>query len=102
MIYCLRMLAGEPERFPGLIEAMQKAEPDEYFRRSEDRFDIAHKYGFLNTEYHLYMDDCAIAYTDDPIVFVMFTDNIERAYEVMAEYSTLHVRLYTIQHLSAP
>lgn len=89
MIYCLRMLAGEPERFPGLIEAMQKAEPDEYFRRSEDRFDIAHKYGFLNTEYHLYMDDCAIAYTDDPIVFVMFTDNIERAYEVMAEYSTL-------------
>ena len=89
MIYCLRMLAGEPERFPGLIEAMQEAEPDEYFRRSEDRFDIAHKYGFLNTEYHLYMDDCAIAYTDDPIVFVMFTDNIERAYEVMAEYSTL-------------
>lgn len=89
MIYCLRMLAGEPERFPGLIEAMQKAEPDEYFRRSEDRFDIAHKYGFLNTEYHLYMDDCAIAYTDDPIVFVMFTDNIERAYEVMAEYCTL-------------
>lgn len=89
MIYCLRMLAGEPERFPGLIEAMQEAEPDEYFRRSEDRFDIAHKYGFLNTEYHLYMDDCAIAYTDDPIVFVMFTDNIERAYEVMAEYCTL-------------
>lgn len=89
MIYCLRMLAGEPERFPGLIEAMQEAEPDEYFRRREDRFDIAHKYGFLNTEYHLYMDDCAIAYTDDPIVFVMFTDNIERAYEVMAEYSTL-------------
>lgn len=89
MIYCLRMLAGEPERFPGLIEVMQEAEPDEYFRRSEDRFDIAHKYGFLNTEYHLYMDDCAIAYTDDPIVFVMFTDNIERAYEVMAEYSTL-------------
>ena len=46
MIYCLRMLAGEPERFPGLIEAMQEAEPDEYFRRSEDRFDIAHKLAF--------------------------------------------------------
>ena len=89
MIHCLRTLAENPERYPGVIEAMQKAEPNNYFKLREKRFDIGHKYGFLQTEWHLYMDDCAVCYTDDPIVIVCFTDNINKAYDVLTEFCTL-------------
>jgi hypothetical protein len=89
MIYCLRLLYENPDRFPRLVETMQRAEPTEYFKRREQRFDIAHKYGFLQTEYHLYMNDCGICFTDDPILLVLFTDNVTKAYEVMTEFCTL-------------
>ena len=89
MITCLNILATESERFPGIIEAMQQAEPHDYFKRDEQRYDIAHKYGFLLDGTRLYMCDCAIAYTDEPIVFVMFTDGTNKAYDVMADFATL-------------
>ena len=68
---------------------MQRAEPTEYFKRNERRFNIAHKYGFLQDGYHLYMNDCGIAFTDDPILLVLFTDNVAHAYDVMTEFCTL-------------
>lgn len=89
LIYCLRLLYENPDRFPRLIETMQRAEPTEYFKRNERRFNIAHKYGFLQDGYHLYMNDCGIAFTDDPILLVLFTDNVTHAYEVMTEFCTL-------------
>ena len=89
MIFCLRELYEHQENYPRIIETMQRAEPTEYFKRRERRFNIAHKYGFLQETYHLYMNDCAIAFTDDPIVFVMFTDNTVHAYDVMADFCTL-------------
>ena len=89
MIFCLRELYENRDQYPRLIESMQRAEPTEYFKRSERRFDIAHKYGFLQTEWHLYMNDCGIAFTDDPILLVLFTDNVNKAYEVMTDYCTL-------------
>ena len=89
MIACLRMLYENPDRFPRLIEAMQRAEPTEYFKRREQRFDIAHKYGFLQTEYHLYLNDCGICFTDDPILLVIYTDNAVHAYDLLTEYCTL-------------
>ena len=89
MIFCLRELYENQENYPRIIETMQRAEPTEYFKRRERRFNIAHKYGFLQETYHLYMNDCAIAFTDDPIVFVMFTDNTVHAYDVMADFCTL-------------
>ena len=89
MIYCLRLLYENPDRFPRLVETMQRAEPTEYFKRRERRFDIAHKYGFLQDGYHLYLNDCGIAFTDDPILIVLFTDNVTKAYEVMTEFCTL-------------
>ena len=87
-INCLRLLYEENERFPRIIETMQRAEPHNYFKLREQRFNIGHKYGFLQTEYHLYMNDCAICYTDDPILLVLFTDNTLKAYDVMTEFCT--------------
>jgi hypothetical protein len=90
VIYCLKLLYENPDRFPRLVETMQRAEPTEYFKRRERRFNIAHKYGFLQTDdYHLYMNDCGIAFTDDPILLVLFTDNVPKAYDVMTEFCTL-------------
>ena len=90
MIYCLRLLYENPDRFPRLVETMQRAEPEEYFKRREQRFEIAHKYGFLQTDDgHLYINDCGIAFTDEPILLVMFTDNNLKAYDVLTEFCTL-------------
>lgn len=89
MIFCLKLLYRENERFPRIIETMQRAEPTEYFKRRERRFNIAHKYGFFNPQGHLYMNDCGIAFTDDPIIIVLFTDNLYNAYDVLTEYCTL-------------
>ena len=97
MIYCLRELYENQDVYPRIIETMQRAEPHEYFKRYEQRFDIAHKYGFLQTEYHLYMNDCGICFTDDPILIVLFTDNVTKAYEVMADFCTLMCE-YTQYH----
>ena len=89
MIYCLKLLYDNPERFPTIVETMQQAEPNKYFKLREKRFDIAHKYGFLVTDYHQYINDCGIAFTDDPILLVIFTDNVAKAYPVITEYATL-------------
>ena len=89
MIFCLKLLYDEQERFPTIIETMQQAEPKNYFKLRERRFNIAHKYGFLLTEYHQYINDCGIAFTDEPILLVAFTDNVLKAYDVLTEYCTL-------------
>lgn len=89
MIYCLKLLYDNQEQFPRIIETMQQAEPENYFKYHETRFDIAHKYGYLQEEYHFYLNDCGIAFTDDPIAIVMFTDNAPNAYELLTEYCTL-------------
>lgn len=89
MIYCLRLLYDEQEQFPRIIETMQQAESENYFKLHENRFDIAHKYGYLQEGYHFYLNDCGIAFTDDPIAIVMFTDNAPNAYELLTEYCTL-------------
>lgn len=89
MIYCLKLLYDQQEQFPRIIETMQQAEPENYFKLHENRFDIAHKYGFLQEEYHAYVNDCGLAFTDDPIAIVIFTDNAPKAYELITEYCTL-------------
>ena len=68
---------------------MQRAEPNEYFKRREQRFNIAHKYGFHQTDYHFYLTDCGIAFTDEPILLVAYTDNSPKAYDVLADYCSL-------------
>ena len=95
MITCLRQLYDGGSRYDRLIETMQRAEPDRYFKLHEQRYNIAHKYGYY-TEADgtvLYLNDCALCFTDDPIAIVLFTSGTEdgngKAYRVLADYCTL-------------
>lgn len=89
MITCLRQLYDGGERYDRLIETMQRAEPEKYFKLRERRFNIAHKYGWYAEDPILYLNDCALCFTDDPIAIVLFTTGTENAYGVVADFCTL-------------
>ena len=88
-VTCLKTLYHNSERFPKIIETMLEAEPNNYFRQTEQRYDIAHKYGYWVENYMLCLNDVGIVYTDDPIIIVMFTAGVANAYQLMADYCTL-------------
>ena len=89
LLTCLKTLYHNSERFPKIIETMMEAEPENYFRQTEKRYDIAHKYGYWVENYMLCLNDVGIVFTDDPIVIVMFTAGVGNAYQLMADYCTL-------------
>lgn len=90
MIYCLTLLQANPERFPKLEETMKRAEPERWFNAHAQEYEIAHKFGYWSEQGHLYINDCAICYTDDPICIVLFTDSIgSRATSFMADFCSL-------------
>lgn len=89
MIHALKELWENQESYPRILEHMKKASPDSYFSLSEDRFEIAHKYGFFEHEGHYIANDCGLVYTDDPILLVMFTDNCAGGVMTLARYCTL-------------
>lgn len=88
-VTCLKTLYENQERFPKIIDTMKEAEPNNYFARDEDRYEIAHKYGYWPDDWMLHMNDVGIVYTDDPIIIVMFTAGEPNAYELMADYCTI-------------
>ena len=90
MMSCLKLLYAEQERFPGIIDTMKLAEPEDYFRRDEHRFEIAHKYGYVynDSDGRYYINDCGIVYTDEPIILVMFTKSASDPYGLLSAYST--------------
>lgn len=95
-IHMLRMLYDDPERFPGIIECMLEANPFSDFKKYEHRVPIAQKYGFVGQNesdgaYHTYITCCAIVYTDTPFMIVMFTDNVDLAYDLLSSYSVAMV-----------
>ena len=67
-ITCLKLLYDENERFPDIIETMKQAMPDRYFRLHENRFPIAHKFGYIPST-------LPIVYTSQPFALVCFTRN---------------------------
>ena len=90
-IHMLRSLLAEPERFPGILENMLQATPYSYLHQYERRYPIAQKYGFVeqaetNRGYHTYINACGVVFTDTPFCVVIFTDNVLKAYDLMAEY----------------
>lgn len=85
---CLKLLYNEQERFPGMIETMQKAEPERFFKLYEPRFKIAHKYGYYSEYARVNMNDCGIAFTSEPIALVMFTQSVYDPEPLLTDYCT--------------
>jgi len=88
MIHCLKLLYDEPDRFPRILETMKEAEPERFFRLNEKRFEIAHKYGYVTDWSWVYMNDCGIVFTDEPIAIVMFTRNVDKQEELLSDFCT--------------
>lgn len=85
-INCLSLLYNESERFPGIIETMQKAMTDSFFKTNEPRFRIAHKPGWIAED--LILNDCAICYTTQPIAIVMFSRGGSTSEEFLSAWCT--------------
>ena len=98
MIFCLKELYNGGLKYDRLISAMLDAEPNKYFRLYEKRFDVAHKYGWLAEGDILYLNDCGICFTDDPIAIVMFTTGTTEPYKVLSGYCTVCCDFANEQH----
>jgi len=85
-INCLTLLHNESERFPGIIETMQKAMTDRFFKTNEPRFRIAHKPGWISED--LILNDCAICFTTQPIAIVMFSKGGSTSEEFLSAWCT--------------
>ncbi|MBR0039756.1 MAG: hypothetical protein IJP64_00040 [Oscillospiraceae bacterium] len=91
MIYALELLATESERFPRVIDEMLQAEPHKYFKLHEHTVDIAHKYGYFTEGSRLYLNDCAILFTEEPVCIVLFTDTVVEPYKLLADFCDLMI-----------
>lgn len=87
---CLKLLYNESERFPGILETMQKAAQDDFFCAEDCGFDVAHKFGFLeretDIEKEVYANDCGIVFTTEPIALVMFTKDVAQPKALLGAY----------------
>lgn len=77
MIYALKLLATESERFPRLLDEMKQAEPNKYFKERPHDCEIAQKYGYYPdpSGSPVYLNDCAVIYTEEPICVVIFIES---------------------------
>ena len=89
MLTCLRMLYDEPERYPDVLEYMKQAEPENYFAYSEQRYPIAHKYGYFAEDGYLTLNDAGIIYTDDPFILVVMSECMAGNIRALSEYCSL-------------
>ena len=85
-INCLKTLYENQERFPGIIETMQKAMTDRFFKLNEPRFRIGHKPGWITENYIL--NDCALCFTTQPIAIVMMTRSPLTSEEFLSAWCT--------------
>ena len=92
---CLKILAANPENYPGVIENMLIDTPYEYFKMWDRRYPTAQKWGYVphQDEYgaHDYVNNCGIIYLDQPIILIVMTDNLNLGYDVIGEYATLMI-----------
>ncbi len=91
MITCLRLLYDNPDRFPRLLDTMKRAEPNRYFLNHPQKVEVAHKYGYVIEDGVLYLNDCGVCYTEDPICLVAFTRGTTQPYAFLADYCTLMI-----------
>lgn len=91
IISCLRSLYDNPEDFQIIMDYMRQAEPEKYFNYHQQSVPIAHKYGYVTEFNCLFVNDCGICYTDDPILIVIFTRSVRQYTEALPEYCTLMI-----------
>ena len=91
LMHALKLLYGNEERFPGIEECLLKASPTDYFKGNQPPYEIAHKYGWYTDRGITYLNDTAIVYTDDPILLVMYTADVENARYVLADFCSLMI-----------
>lgn len=91
MIHCLKLLYDNPDRFPRIIDTMKEAEPHKYFLGHDQKVEVAHKYGYVVEEGYLYLNDCGICFTEDPICIVCFTQGIHEPYTFLSDFCTLMI-----------
>ena len=92
MIFCLKLLYENPDRFPHLLETLAEAEPRNYFRRDENRWPIAHKYGYDYGNDPYYYEDVAdfgIFQTTDTFLLAFSSENVPQAFDLEAKLATL-------------
>lgn len=74
MLCCMDLLYKDPDRYPGVLDCLKQASPGEYFRTVEDRYTIAQKYGYLDTDKYGSIVNCAgIVYAEQPFLLVVMT-----------------------------
>ena len=88
ILHLLAMLYGNPDRYPRILDHMRSAEPDGYFLSEPKPWPVAHKYGYYDMG-GLTINDCAVVYTDDPFLLVVFTHNLDDAVPLMSRLCLL-------------
>ncbi|MBQ2896481.1 MAG: hypothetical protein IJE26_07205 [Oscillospiraceae bacterium] len=88
MTRCTALLATESERFPRVIDCLLDSAPKKFLNYADVPYDIAQKYG-NNAEDGNVFHVAGIVYTDDPIVLVVMTANLESQRTIMEHYCEL-------------
>lgn len=89
ILYTLQLLYGNEDKYPGVEECLKQASQYDYFMGNRPPYTVAHKYGWYTDHGTTYLNDSAIIYTDDPILLVMFTANVDDARYVLADFCSL-------------
>ncbi len=86
----LKHLYENIDSFDRVLDLMKQAEPDEYFKKYQKEYEIAHKYGGFEGM----LNDCGIVFTPTPFLLVAFTKNVAHnshvlgsLCEMLTEYS---------------
>jgi len=75
----LMTLHEESELYAPVIELMKQGTPDMFFRKYQEEYEIAHKYG----SFEGMLNDCGIVYTPNPFMLVAFTKHVPNANHVL-------------------
>ena len=91
MTNVMKTLYFENERFPGIVERLKKAQPNEYFNKKlESRYEVAQKYGALvDVKGVPFNHTAGIIYMPHPIILVVMTDYMGLSDETIADMALL-------------
>lgn len=88
----LETLYADPDRFPGVLDNMLKAEQGHYFRLANEMhvYDIAQKYGsYSDMEGTDWNHNCGIIYTPQPFILTVMTRNVPNYEWVIGHFALL-------------